>query len=210
LCEQRVALEEHANLDALACLLILLRAAAENGRSNEAFEFAQGAASLLLVLGQGFVATDLLVVLADYFDQEVFPLAARSDGVYLQFAGCCPTQSIGFLSHREWHIEGNPTFGMTPNQQAQLRLRVLRGDYGFEYPIGLSPMPMAPDLTNAKAKRKNWSLLHAKLMALVALYDYQQITCLTECFLPEPEKYWDSLIEFVQRGRHLFPDPNSS
>lgn len=77
-------LERRVGPDALACLIVLLRLAAENGDAHFAQSLSRSICRMLLILGPILGVMGIRTALVQYFEQEILPLSSQS-GRHYQF-----------------------------------------------------------------------------------------------------------------------------
>ena len=137
---QLTMLEHRAGSDALACLVILLRRAAENDDGEFAQRLGWRVCRMLLVLAPVFAAMGIETPLVQYFEQEILPLGS-SGGRHYQFrSGCYQTvaKRLSFLANL---VEGDENRAFTNAERITLRIDILDGRRGDILGDPISPVP---------------------------------------------------------------------
>lgn len=122
-------LERRAGLDALACLIILLRKAADAGNSSLALSLGRRLCRMLLILGHVLTNAGLRKPLAQYIEQEVLPLAA-CNGLHYGFGGAGYESIAEDLTFVANCIEGDENRRLSISERIALRIDILDGRRG--------------------------------------------------------------------------------
>lgn len=122
-------LERRAGLDALACLVILLRQAIEKNDGVFAQSVSRHVCRMLLILGPIFSALGIRTPLVQYFEQGILPLAAI-DGKYYQFWNSSYQLAARQLNVVANLIEGDENREFTDTERIALRVQILDGQRG--------------------------------------------------------------------------------
>lgn len=125
------AIERRANIDALACITILLLESLENKNSKLTLSLARSLFRVLLVLCASlpwqFCQSDLFII----FRENVFSRIA-SDEYRIQLDEYDFNNSIELLKQSLFHIEDNLLFGSEKYDPNKIMLDVLCGKYGLQ------------------------------------------------------------------------------
>jgi hypothetical protein len=204
--EQQESIDAAASLEALACLLILIREAAEEGRLEYAAGLMPYMGSMLLSVSLRFINGGVLDAIGDYFDDEIFPLAANESGLCHQFMGIRLVRAAGHLLHRLHHIKGLDPSGLSEDEQAVVLQRILNANYGFEYPFALNPLPIQTNVTGPAVLESNLDRLRTRVGALLALTQCEQFDFDKHELL---DAEWQSVrmiaMGYMERGTRFLP-----
>ncbi len=124
-------LERQAGFDALACLVVLLRLAADSGDSAGAHRFGRALCRMLLMMGDWLFAHGVAQPLAEYIEQRLLPMAAHA-GQQIGFG------EIGFLAGARRlarvanAVAANENTALTFPQRADLMLDLLDDKFSLE------------------------------------------------------------------------------
>jgi len=125
----RRALEREASLNGLACLVVLLRAAADAGHSFSAFKFSLSLCRTLLVASKWLEDRHIGADLATYIETSILPLAAH-DGLRHGFGAGGFVEASRLLRLHTWSIEGDYNARLTTKQRNEISLDLLwNNDY---------------------------------------------------------------------------------
>ncbi len=122
-------LERRAGLDALACLVILLRQAIEKNDGVFAQSVSWCVCRMLLVLGPILWSMGIGTPLVQYFEQELLPLAAIR-GRHYQFWSRGYQSAAIQLNNMAKLIEADENKAFTNAEQIMLRVDILDGRRG--------------------------------------------------------------------------------
>lgn len=141
-------LERYASIDALACLTLLLREAYEMGNDSYAFELSRWICRMLVLTGKIISGYGIARPLHEFYEFVILPLGARS-GLRYSLAGVSYRESIGWLSHALYHLDGVHLSKLSREQIQRFEQKILSGDYGFDYFFLLNPILIPVDLSLA-------------------------------------------------------------
>jgi len=119
-------LERRVGPDALACLIVLLRLAAENGDAHFAQSLSRRICRMLLILGPILGAMGIRTALVQYFEQEILPLSTQS-GRHYQFWSkgyLLAAYELNLLANL---IEEDENRAFTDTERIALRIDILDG-----------------------------------------------------------------------------------
>lgn len=122
-------LERRAGLDALACLVILLRQATERHNGFLAQRLSRRMCRMLLVLGPTLSALGIGSTLIQYFEQELLPLATV-DGSHYQFKDGSYQSASRRLTFLANFIEAEENCTFAATERIKLRIEILDGKRG--------------------------------------------------------------------------------
>lgn len=122
-------LERRAGVDALACLIILLRKTADVGNNALALSLARSLCRMLLILGHVLTRAGLSKPLAQYIEQEILPLAT-CNGRHCGFGGKGYNTTAERLTFVANHIEHDENRRFSISERIALRIDILDGRRG--------------------------------------------------------------------------------
>lgn len=122
-------LERRAGLDALACLIILLRKTVEAGDSSLGQKLGRSLCRMLLILGHVLSRTGLSKPLVQYIEQEILPLTS-CDGLQYGFGEDGYDSTAERLTFVANWIEGDENRRFTISECIALRIDILDGRRG--------------------------------------------------------------------------------
>jgi hypothetical protein len=118
------ALEREANLNGLACWIVLLRAAVGAGDSHSAFLFGLSLCRTLLLCGKWLEERHIAADLASYIEKSILPLAAH-DGQSHSFGEQGFVEAARQLRLETWADEGDRKSRVTTKQRNEISLDLL-------------------------------------------------------------------------------------
>ena len=124
-------LERVVGFDALACLVVLLRIAAEGGDSAGAHKFGRALCRLLLMMGGWLFAHGVAQPLADYVEQWMLPMAAHA-GDQNGFGEMGFVTGAKRLAQAANTIAANENTALTSLQRADVMLDLLDDRFNLE------------------------------------------------------------------------------
>jgi len=122
-------LERRVGPDALACSIVLLRLAAENGDAHFAQSLSRSICRMLLILGPILGVMGIRTALVQYFEQEILPLSSQS-GRHYQFWSkgyLLAAYELNLLANL---IEEDENRVFTDTERIALRIDILDGSRG--------------------------------------------------------------------------------
>lgn len=122
-------LERRAGLDALACLIVLLRKTAEAGDSSLAQKLGRNLCRMLLILGHVLFRAGLSKPLVQYIEQEILPLTS-CDGLQYGFGEDGYDSTAERLTFVANWIESDENRRLTISECIALRIDILDGRRG--------------------------------------------------------------------------------
>lgn len=127
------SIEQHAGLDALACLTLLTRESHEAGDREYAFTVSYWLCRMLLLMGFTLSGHGLARPLYDYYEAYILPLG-EYNGMYNSYKGLDFLYLISRFSNALYHIRGfTPDGDPLSIGNIQHMLKILNSDYGFDY-----------------------------------------------------------------------------
>lgn len=120
----RRALEREASLDALACWVVLLRAAAEAGYSRSAFDFGLSLCRTLLLLAPALERGEIAAALGTYIEESILPLAAHG-GVQYSFGKIGFVNASRHLWRQAWMVDAESDTPRNWQQRTGIALDLL-------------------------------------------------------------------------------------
>ena len=124
-------LEREVGFDALACLVVLLRLAAEGGDSTGAHSFGRALCRVLLMMGGWLFAHGVAQPLAEYVEQWLLPMAAHA-GRQSGFGEMGFVAGARRLARVASAITANESTALTSLQRADLMLDLLDDKFNLE------------------------------------------------------------------------------
>lgn len=121
-------LEARVSLDALACLIIQLRAANEARNSTGAHQLGRYICRMMLALGSALSAYGLARPLGEYIEREILPLAAHA-GSYYTFWHNGYQSAITAIEFRAYSIRSTGINGQMLATQPSLYSELLKDSY---------------------------------------------------------------------------------
>lgn len=120
----RRALEREASLDALACWVVLLRAAADAGCSHSAFGFGLSLCRTLLLLAPVLERGEIAAALGAYIEESILPLTAH-EGFQHSFGKIGFVNASRHLWRQAWMVDAESNTPRTWQQRADIALDLL-------------------------------------------------------------------------------------
>jgi len=142
-------LERRAGLDALACLIILLRKTVDTGNSSLAQSLARNLCRMLLILGPVLAKAGICRPLVQYIEQEMLPRTS-CNGLQYGFGGKgygCSAEQLTFIANG---IEGDENRRFTISERIALRIDILDGRRGDILRYAVITKPTAAESTEAE------------------------------------------------------------
>jgi hypothetical protein len=127
-------LERQAGLDALACLVALLRNAIESGDRREAHMFSRSLCRMMLMMGRWLYAHGIAQPMVDYLEELLLPLAAH-DGQRHSFGEQGFRSAANRLIGTASMFEANENLLLTDVQKADLMLDFLDDKFSSELSV---------------------------------------------------------------------------
>ncbi|QCB46954.1 hypothetical protein E5678_13545 [Hydrogenophaga sp. PAMC20947] len=127
-------IERQAGLDALACLVALLRNAIESGDRREAHIFSRSLCRMMLMMGRWLYAHGIAQPMVDYLEELLLPLAAH-DGQRHSFGEQGFRSAANRLIGTASMFEANENLLLTNVQKADLMLDFLDDKFTCELSV---------------------------------------------------------------------------
>lgn len=137
-------LERRAGLDALACLIILLRKTANADNGSLAQSLARNLCRMLLILAPLLARAGINRPLVQYIEQEILPLSSHN-GMQYGFGGNGYGVSAEQLTFIANYIEGDENRRFSVSERIALRIDILDGRRGDLLPSAIITKPIATE-----------------------------------------------------------------
>ncbi|MEO8731659.1 MAG: hypothetical protein ABI410_20105 [Rhodoferax sp.] len=132
-------LEREAGLDALACLIMLLRKALESGDSRQAHMFGRSLCRMLLLMGRWLYAHGIAQPMVNYVENVLLPMTAY-EGCRYSFGEQGYLGAATQLIRAANMIEANENKLLTSVQKAELMLDLLDDKFSLELSALVTPI----------------------------------------------------------------------